>query len=448
MSNADPRRYLLSDAASASIFDEEIVPAELSAGVGVDRPVVVFVAGQPGAGKTRTTETVVAGFAVRGSAIVVNSDFYKPYHPRYQELLETDDRTAAAYTSLDGRRWMAQAEAYLLRRRVNTVIETTMRDPGDFVEPADLFRGAGYRVEVAILAVPAALSRLGIVARYHQQVQAAGHGRLTERTNHDACYAGVVRTAEHLDARALAHSVAVYRRGNHLLYSNTLTPTGTWQRPPVTVAAVTAERTRLWSTAEANDFLIHLYRLERELGPDWHPELDEIIHLARPHLPRETAITGDLEAESVLPRRDAAAPHPDPTSAPRREPPTGRSPTAPPGTATPVQAETAYTGRWSDLARTVHPGLPDTPGWSVLAAALDRAHAAGYDVPANLPRLVDQGPLDDRQPARDLHYRLAADCDAARTPTPAGVPVDSTTPTAPPPATADGPAPHRDTPRR
>ena len=27
MSNADPRRYLLSDAASASIFDEQIVPA-------------------------------------------------------------------------------------------------------------------------------------------------------------------------------------------------------------------------------------------------------------------------------------------------------------------------------------------------------------------------------------------------------------------------------------
>jgi hypothetical protein len=34
-----------------------------------------------------------------------------------------------------GRRWMAQAEAHLIANRVDTIIETTMRDPGDFADP-------------------------------------------------------------------------------------------------------------------------------------------------------------------------------------------------------------------------------------------------------------------------------------------------------------------------
>ncbi|GAA4263922.1 hypothetical protein GCM10022255_112850 [Dactylosporangium darangshiense] len=63
---------------------------------------------------------------------------------------------------------MAAAERHLIEHRVDTIIETTMRDPGDFVEPARMFRDAGYRVEAVIMAVPEPLSRLGIVDRSGQ----------------------------------------------------------------------------------------------------------------------------------------------------------------------------------------------------------------------------------------------------------------------------------------
>jgi UDP-N-acetylglucosamine kinase len=58
LSEIDPRRYLLSEAAARRIFEEEILPEEL-AGTPQAAPCVVFAAGQPGAGKTTTTETVV-----------------------------------------------------------------------------------------------------------------------------------------------------------------------------------------------------------------------------------------------------------------------------------------------------------------------------------------------------------------------------------------------------
>jgi hypothetical protein len=51
LSEVDPRRYLLSEAAARRIFEEEILPEELAAGTPQAAPCVVFVAGQPGAGK-------------------------------------------------------------------------------------------------------------------------------------------------------------------------------------------------------------------------------------------------------------------------------------------------------------------------------------------------------------------------------------------------------------
>jgi hypothetical protein len=68
---------------------------------------------------------------------------------------------------------------------------------------------------------------------------------------------------------------------------------------------------------------------------------------------------------------------------------------------------------WADLADSVHERLAEGPDWPPLSAALDRAAAAGYDVAANLPRLAEQDALPERHRARELQYRLMAECDAA-----------------------------------
>lgn len=289
MTDVDPRRYLLPEAESKRIFAEKIIPKELARGVPQEQPVVVFVAGQPGAGKTKTTDAIKRRLDQRGGAIVVNSDFYKPHHPEYSRLLAEDDRTAAPYTSMDGRRWMALAEQYLIDNRVDALVETTMRDPGDFAEPAAMFRAAGYQVEVAILAVPEALSRLGIVQRYHDQVQQLGHGRLTARSNHDAAYQGVQLAAADIDQHRLVDEVKVYRRGNHLLYSNTL-DAGVWREPPATATAIKTERHRPWDPQETQAFAAAVEKLSAEMGPEWRAELQDITRLAEPVAHREVSL--------------------------------------------------------------------------------------------------------------------------------------------------------------
>ncbi|BAL86505.1 putative zeta toxin [Actinoplanes missouriensis 431] len=317
MSDIDPTRYLLSEADSKLIFQSRIVPSELLRAPSQRDPVVVFVAGQPGAGKTRTTEAVKNHLDQRGGAAVVNSDFYKPFHPEYSRLLAEDDRNAAPYTSMDGRRWMAMAEEHLIGKRADVIIETTMRDPGDFAEPAAMFRAQGYRVEAAIMAVPEALSRLGIVHRYHDQVQELGHGRLTAQSNHDASYHGVAAAARAIDQDRIVDAATVYRRGNQELITNQLTDGGNWRWPDRSIArTIDIERNRPWTAEETSAFTRTLAKLGREMGPAWHDELASIGKLA---LPFATPEKGAAPATGLPgPQATPAAPRRSVQSAPTR----------------------------------------------------------------------------------------------------------------------------------
>lgn len=96
-------------------------------------------------------------------------------------------------------------------------------------------------------------------------------------------------------------------------------------------------------------------------------------------------------------------------------------------------------GDWRAVLAAHEPRLLDGPDWAPLAAALARAQAAGYDVAARLPSLLAAGPLPDRHPARELHWRLLADCPAAL-PAP-NHPARATDPVAPPSTDPAAPRP-------
>ncbi len=68
---------------------------------------------------------------------------------------------------------------------------------------------------------------------------------------------------------------------------------------------------------------------------------------------------------------------------------------------------------WYEAIERIGTHLVHGPDWLPLAAALARAHTAGYDVADRLPALAATPPLADRHPARELHWRLLEDCPAA-----------------------------------
>jgi hypothetical protein len=72
--------------------------------------------------------------------------------------------------------------------------------------------------------------------------------------------------------------------------------------------------------------------------------------------------------------------------------------------------------RWQEMLTELAPSAADDPHTPVLLAALTRVAQSGRDADAALRAITDRGPLRDAHPARTLHYRLLAVCDAAAFP--------------------------------
>ncbi|WP_345116489.1 zeta toxin family protein, partial [Streptomyces drozdowiczii] len=206
---AEVARHRLPDAENQRIFRERIVPDLLAGRAPQQTPTVVFLVGQPGAGKSRVTEMVAAALARHGGFADIDSDLYKPYHPAYDELMTQDDTLMAAYTRADGRAWMAQAEEYVRAHGLHAIIQETSQNAQAVEDKMRAYRQAGARIEGLFMGVPKALSDQGIVNRYFEQLADRGQGRLTVEANADESFAGILHLADRVARGALVALASV-----------------------------------------------------------------------------------------------------------------------------------------------------------------------------------------------------------------------------------------------
>ncbi|MFD9042236.1 zeta toxin family protein [Streptomyces bottropensis] len=362
---AEVERYRLPDAENRRIFRERIVPDLLAGRVEQQTPTVVFLIGQPGAGKSRVTEMVAGALNRHGGFADVDSDLYKPYHPAYARLMAEDDTLMAAYTRADGRAWMAQAEAYVREHGLHAIIQETSQNAAAVEEKMRAYRDSGARVEALFMGVPQAMSDQGIVNRYFEQLADRGQGRLTVQANADESYAGILELADRVDRGALADLASVYRRGESKpRYGNSLDGAGNWTGPAELRQALAAERARPWTPAESDSFVTTQLRLRetaQALGPEWPGRLTRIEDQARPlltpqaaaRLPSPTAPTGPTAA--TPPTAPSAAPAaPGASAAPGAPTASAVPPTVPPASPSPSAAA-------ARSRSTPRPGAPTTP---------------------------------------------------------------------------------------
>lgn len=275
---------VLSDEDNERIFRQQIVPMFLDGAPPQTQPVVVIVGGQTGAGKTAVTATVREALARTGGFININMDFYNPMHPQFHRWQHDDPATASAKVRPDGERWWNKAQEYAITHRCNVVLESAMRSESEFEDIARRFQDSGFRVEVALVAVPEALSRLGILHRYWSEIQQTGHGRFIDPSIHDECYQGVLRGATAVDTEGLAHTAFAFRRNGEVVYANTRDTSGAWHHPPRLAEAVEVERHRTWNEPEKTWYTRNSQSLRDRIDPQWHRELNAIDATAAPLL--------------------------------------------------------------------------------------------------------------------------------------------------------------------
>ena len=228
----DLSSHRLSDAESITIFTNTILPAEFdhlpdySASATSRQPLALLVVGQTGAGKTRLSPSLIDGMlSARGPEPPAHliADTYKTHHPSYTRLMLTTPHLASPATGPDARKWLALAAREAVRRKLDVMLESACRHPEDFIQLVRIFSEGGYRVEVVVMAVPEALSRLGILVRFYDKLPAAQSRdlplRLTPVKVHDDSYAGLLGAATFLDDHPdMANQVTVVRRGDLAAY--------------------------------------------------------------------------------------------------------------------------------------------------------------------------------------------------------------------------------------
>ncbi|MFB7076464.1 zeta toxin family protein [Streptomyces sp. NPDC056308] len=252
---------VLSARENRGVLEHVILPAATQGAVPQDRPVVVIVGGQPGAGKTKVADLVEAALERRGGAVRIGRDLYKPAHRQYAAALAADVRTAGAQVRPDTSRWQADVEEHVRAQRFDAIVESALADPDDFRTSSAAYRRAGHRIEVVALATPEALSQLGILDRFLTTAAEGTGGRYVSWGNHDICAQQMLTTLATIEAEQLADRITVVRRDLELLHANELVD-GAWARATGAATVMRAERARPWNAPQTRVFRQELVRAE------------------------------------------------------------------------------------------------------------------------------------------------------------------------------------------
>ncbi|WP_328743643.1 zeta toxin family protein (plasmid) [Streptomyces caniferus] len=268
--------HRLSAAEHQWIFDELIAPSHLGGIVPRPDPRAVYVIGQPGASKT-SAATLVQRAMRPGTTRLVGDDF-KAAHPDYRQLLQDDPRGAGAAIRADYRSWFTRAEAMVRSQRGDVLIEAAPGSAQEWMASALPFANDGYPVELVVLAVREADSRLATALRYARAQQLGLPARFTTKAGHGRCFRAVPDVVELAASHPAVTAVTVIRRDSQALLRQ---EQGGGRRA---AWAVAAERHRPYTEQEATQFLA-LYRALRKALPRHRRELDDIAALAHPLMP-------------------------------------------------------------------------------------------------------------------------------------------------------------------
>jgi len=214
----DPERYSLSTEWLTNLYHREIAPDLFDNARPQDTPTAILLGGQPGAGKTPMQHQAVTEFANQGGLVMIIGDDLRAELPHYTALQRADDKTAAFFTDRDSGRLVEMALADAARRRVNVLVEGTMRSPDVVAKTLTQFREAGYHTDARALAVHSELSELGILQRYVAQKESRGIGRMTTPQAHKAGFDGMLATLDQIQDERIADRLTIYRRGGEILH--------------------------------------------------------------------------------------------------------------------------------------------------------------------------------------------------------------------------------------
>ena len=212
----------------------------------VQSPIVMIIAGQPGAGKS-SVESYLKN-ELNKNVITIDPDAMRRFHPDQERLQKENDKTAANYTHEDASRWAEMLRDIAIENKRNIIIDGTLKSPDKAEALCKMLKEKGYKIEIHAIAVNELQSKLGVVARYEDGKNIDGYGRWVPESVHDSAYNGVLKSLEVIEEKKLADVICVHTRDDKNIYENRLNEEGKYsQENPHAVEKIIQQRAKEFS---------------------------------------------------------------------------------------------------------------------------------------------------------------------------------------------------------
>lgn len=183
-----------------------------------ENPRAIITGAQPGSGKSGLTDRAKDELRGQGGFALIDADKLRGYSPHLKQALQENDREAANLTHADAGKWASRFALVAAQHRRNLIIDQTSKDPAALSETASRLRSAGYGIELRVLAVNPLVSQQRIHMRYETQKANIGHGRFSTQENHDAAYAGLIKSVQAMEQGRGVDAISVYDKNHNKIF--------------------------------------------------------------------------------------------------------------------------------------------------------------------------------------------------------------------------------------
>jgi len=178
-----------------------------------ERPTIMLVGGQPGAGKTTATETATAELYQKGGVIHVDADVF---HLQINNIKK--DQFTTSQTHEDCKKIAMRVRDYAFEGKRNILEEGLFRHHDSLSSLAERAHKYGYTCEIIAIATSREQSRLSVLERREVFRDTFGYVRDVPESKQDAGYEGI--TENLLKDGGKLDRVRVMDRAGALLYDS------------------------------------------------------------------------------------------------------------------------------------------------------------------------------------------------------------------------------------
>lgn len=182
-------------------------------------PVLTFVTGQPGAGKSAAIPALLR--AADDSPAVVSAESLAAFHPDYLELRRGRPLDAqSAMASLVGE-WLSRSLDHARSSRRSLILEGSFSNPSAVFGTADGFAQQGFGTHVVVVAARRSESLLAAASRYLDLRRRGRPALFTDRETHNRGWIGSQALVREAEATTPVDRLTIFDRHHNTLFAAT-----------------------------------------------------------------------------------------------------------------------------------------------------------------------------------------------------------------------------------